>query len=100
MRDRDFEFWLANTYRTAQQQSMQASTVRNTLADCRLVERYEGDLDEHYRRDGMQRLLARFVYSRDEEARHVKPRHSIPISGCWVNARPCFRLPTVPWGVR
>lgn len=83
MRDDDFEFWLANTYRTKQGEPMQSSTVKNTLADCRLVEKHEGDLDEHYRKDGMRSLLARFAYTRNEEARRVKPRHNIPINGCW-----------------
>lgn len=55
----------------------QASRVSN----CRTVERSEGDLDLHFERDGMELLLQRLAYSK-EEARAGKPlRHGVPIDG-------------------
>ncbi len=55
----------------------QASRVSN----CRTVERYEGDLDLHFERDGLESLLQRLKYSK-EEARAGRPlRHGIPIDG-------------------
>lgn len=75
---RDFEFWLENTYKIAGGKQMDRRSRQSRISNVRNVEEYEGNLDEHYRRDKMASLLRRFEYSRDEEARHVAPRHRVP----------------------
>jgi hypothetical protein len=78
MRDRDFEFWLEHTYKTPQGRLMQKNSRQDRISNCRNVEEYEGDLDEHYRKDQMASLLKRLTYSRSEEERGIPPRHRVP----------------------
>ena len=81
MRDRDFEFWMETIYMTSQGRTLERQTRQNRISNCRHVEEYEGDLDAHYAKDQMLGLIRRFDYGKDEEARNVKPRHSVPIDG-------------------
>jgi len=53
----------------------------NALSRCRRVERFEGNLDEHFDKDGMDSLLYRLEYSQRDEDLELQPRHSIPIEG-------------------
>lgn len=78
MRDRDFEFWLEHTYKTPQGHLMDKKSRQNRISNCRHVEEYEGNLDEHYRKDKMEGLLKRLTYSKSEEDRGLSPRHRIP----------------------
>ena len=41
------------------------STIRSRTANCGRLAQYEGDLDGHFDRDGMEELLARLTYSTD-----------------------------------
>ena len=44
------------------------------------MEKFEGDLDEHFANDRMAALLARLTYSREDERSGREPRHSITFS--------------------
>ncbi len=60
---------------------MNLRTRASRVSNCRTVERYEGDLDLHFERDGLELLLQRLEYSR-EDARAGRPLgHRIPIDG-------------------
>ena len=87
MRDRDFEFWLEGIYKTASGEPVDRKTRQDTLANCRRVERYLGDLDLHYTEDGMGGLLRKFDYGRAEESRGIPPPHGIPIGGTSTQLR-------------
>ena len=57
------------------------STIRSRTANCGRLTQYEGDLDGHFDRDGMEELLARLTYSTDDQRRGLPPRHRVPIDG-------------------
>ena len=50
-----------------------ATTIASRVSNCRRVERFEGDLDDHYDADGLKGLLDRLNPG--------EPRHRIPIDG-------------------
>lgn len=57
------------------------STISSRIENCKRLARYEGDLDAHFDRDGMEDLLARLTYSTDDQRRSRRPRHSVPFNG-------------------
>ena len=75
MRDDDFARWLKNIYKTRKGTSLVAAAQRDSISRCRLIERYEGDLDKNFLQDGLKRILSRL------ECPDVNPRHDIPIDG-------------------
>ena len=75
MREQEFRFWLEHhTYLTDDAQ-------KDALSRCRRMERYEGDLDQHFIEDRMGGLLERLKYSTGDEACLAPPSHSMPING-------------------
>ena len=56
-------------------------TIRSRTANCGRLARFEGDLDGHFDRDGMEELIARLTYSTDDQRRGQPPRHCVPIDG-------------------
>ena len=56
-------------------------SIRSILSNCYRVERYEGDLDEHFENDGMDALLGWLDYSTADERMGVQQRHNVPIRG-------------------
>ena len=56
-------------------------TVGSRLANCKRVERYEGDLDEHFENDGLISLIRRLSYSTQDETQSRPAQHAVPISG-------------------
>ncbi len=60
---------------------MNARTVGSRISNCRRVERAEGDLDEHYRRDHLEGILARLTYTTEDGRRSRTPKHQIEITG-------------------
>ena len=58
-----------------------AGTIRSRTANCGRLARYEGDLDGHFDKDGMEELFARLTYSTDDQRRGQPPRHCVPING-------------------
>lgn len=81
MREEEFNLWLRNVYVTRDGGRMDASTRGSRTANCKTVENYEGDLDEHVERDGLKDLLSRLAYSTTDERQNNKARHRIPING-------------------
>jgi hypothetical protein len=81
MNKASFHRWLAETYVTERGTRMNLQAQGARVSNCRTVERYEGDLDLHFERDGLESLLQRLAYSK-KEARAERPlRHGIPIDG-------------------
>lgn len=68
-----FQRWLSDRY--------DDRTCSSRLSNCRRIEEFEGDLDEHFSRNGMSELLQRLTYSRDDLAAGRLPEHRIPIAG-------------------
>jgi hypothetical protein len=71
----DFQQYLRDVRRLSDR------TIGSRLSNCRRVEQYEGDLDEHFESDQCQNLLWRLTYSADDQDRGSTPRHRIPIDG-------------------
>jgi hypothetical protein len=70
----EFQQWLQ------QCPTISLAPERDALARCRRVEKFEGDLDQHFAIDRMATLLARLKYSREDERSGLAPRHSITFS--------------------
>lgn len=79
MLEYDFRNYLRNVRR------LKEKTVANRLSNCRRVEEYEGDLDQHFDADQCQNLLWRLTYSADDHDRKRQPKHKIPIDGNVLN---------------
>lgn len=73
MRTEQFEAWL-RTF-------CSRSVTRTRLSNCKRVDDYEGDLDQHYESDGMDELQARLTYSTDDDRNDRPLLHSMPIAG-------------------
>lgn len=73
----EFEFgnYLRNVRRSEE------GTISSRISDCNRVERYEGDLDEHFDNDQCQALLGRLTYSTHDQQLNRPPKHKIPIDG-------------------
>ena len=71
----DFQQYLRDVQR------LREPTIGSRISNCRRVERYEGDLDEHFRSDQCQNLLWQLTYSTDDQNRNRTPKHRIPIDG-------------------
>ena len=75
MQEGRFERWLLGI------RGFSHNTVGSRLSNCRRLETYEGDLDEHFDRDHLKGLIARLEYSATDERHEVRPRHDVPIDG-------------------
>ena len=75
MQEAQFERWLLDI------RGLSHRTVGSRLSNCRRVETYEGDLDDHFDRDRLEGLIARLAYSTTDERRNAPPRHGVPIDG-------------------
>lgn len=62
------------------------NTITAQLHRCSYVERFEGDLDEHFARDRMQTLLQKLAYSADDEHQQMPNPTALPL-GPNVNIR-------------
>lgn len=58
----DYKDWLES-------QELAEGTVNAQLYRCSQVEKYEGDLEEHFAKDRMQSLLRKLAYSAEDERR-------------------------------
>ena len=56
-------------------------TIQNRISNCKNVEYYEGDLDQHYLKDYGLSLLDRLSYSAADEIHNLPPKHNINIDG-------------------
>ena len=73
MREKLFRNWLENTFKV--------ETIDSRVSNCRRVEKFENDLDEHFNKDRLRSLSERLVYSKEDENRNLPARHPIPIEG-------------------
>ena len=73
------------------ERGMNPHTCTSRASNCRRVEVYEGDLDEHFRNDRMQSLLNRLQYSKRDEIAKAAARHKIPINGSCFNGTATLR---------
>jgi hypothetical protein len=72
MDKKGFEKWL---------KSIGYGAISSRIANCNTVEKYEGDLDKHFKEDNCNALLNKLEYTRENEEREDKPKHAIPIGG-------------------
>ena len=75
MQTEQFKTWLTERYPTSE------TTVNNRLANCKNVERYYGDLDEHYQRDKCNTIIEELTYGIDDERANRPQRHVVKIEG-------------------
>lgn len=66
-------------------------TVASRLSNCRVVEKWEGDLDDHFKRDRLDGLIARLTYTKDDEKQSRPARHKIPIDGNVYNGTATYK---------
>ena len=70
-----FKAWLRGA------RGLDPRTIDSRVANCKRVERFEGDLDAHFDADGLHRLMERLIYSTSDARYGREPRHSVPIDG-------------------
>lgn len=85
MRIEQFQDWLRNV------RGLPKRSIGSRISNCKRLERYEGDLDQHFERDRMVDLLGRLAYSTTDERTHTPPRHGIPITGNVYNGTATLR---------
>ena len=71
----EFKIWLD------EENGSDFRTIQSRISNCRTVENYEGDLDEHYAKDNGLSLLERLSYSTEDQRNQSEPKHKIPING-------------------
>ena len=77
MRDSDFIRWLEETYRIPAGGRMKREARQSRVSNCRRVEEFLGDLDQHWRSDRLAHVIDVLTFSRADSA----PKHDIPIDG-------------------
>lgn len=75
MREMEFRHYLETMRR------LQRHTIQSRVANCKRVESYEGDLDDHFQSDRLLSLMKRLTYSAEDQHRNREPNHKVPIAG-------------------
>lgn len=91
MQTREFRRWLENEYLQRSGKPLAAGTQVSRTANCSTVEQYEGDLDQHFDRDGLAGLLRKLAFTTEERDGGQRPRHRIPINGDALNGSTTYR---------
>jgi len=60
---------------------LSTKVIGDYIYRCRRVEKYEGDLDVHYKLDEGNSLLSRLTYTKQDEKMRCQPSHSIDFKG-------------------
>ena len=81
MNEEALRFWLTDLRQTETGRPLDARTVNSRIANCKTVERHEGDLDREFDRDKLRGLLERLRYSTSDERSNKPAAHKIPING-------------------
>ena len=81
MMESEFRDYLRSLHRRDGGNRFQERTVQNRVSNCKNVERYEGDLDQHFDKDQCRDLLQRLSYSAANHDTNNPPDHKIPIDG-------------------
>ena len=79
MRWERFAAWLDT------ERGLATRTIGSRISNCRRVERYEGDLDDQFRADGLASLMDRLKYSTEDVQYRRRPKHNVPINGNLYN---------------
>ncbi len=66
-------------------------TISSRLSNCRRIEEFEGDLDDHFNKDSGVSLSDRLQYSTQDQKNGTQAKHSIPINGNIYNGTATFR---------
>ncbi len=86
-----FKAWLQTSYLQKTGQALAAGTQISRIANCSTIEQIEGDLDEHFERDGMESILRMLTYSVPDFEKGIAPKHHIPIRGNVWNGTTTYR---------
>jgi len=81
MRKQEFKTWLKSIYISTTGSPLNQSTCRSRIANCQNAEKFEGDLDDHFRADQFTSLLQRLTYSQNDLQRGLATKHNVPIDG-------------------
>ena len=84
MQESQFYNWLINN-------GYDDRTISSRLSNCRRIEEFEGDLDDHFSKDSGANLISRLQYSSQNQTNGEKEKHSIPINGNIYNGTATFR---------
>jgi len=57
------------------------NTIQNRISNCKNVENYEGNLDEHFMKNYGLSLMEKLSYSMSDERNKSPAKHKIPIDG-------------------
>ena len=72
-------------------QRFTGNTPKSRFANCQRVEKYEGDLDQHFLEEQGSALLEKLSYSREDQRINIPAKHNIPISGDVYNGTATLR---------
>lgn len=86
-----FRQWLRTSYLQINGNLLAEGTQVSRTANCSTIEQCEGDLDDHFDRDGMADLLERLSYSTTDQHAKIEPRHRISINGDIANGSTTYR---------
>jgi len=86
-----FKAWLQTSYLQKTGQPLAAGTQISRIANCSTIEQIEGDLDEHFERDGMESILHMLTYSVQDHDKGIRAKHHIPIRGNVWNGTTTYR---------
>ncbi len=84
MKEADYRQWLED-------QKYEAKTISTRMSDTAHVEKFHGDLDEHYASDRMANLIDRLKYSRDDQRKNRLNPSKIPFKGDIHNQLASYR---------
>jgi len=86
MRKDEFKEWLQIKFPETQ------TTVNNRISNCRNIEKYYGDLDDHFLKDRCKSIIEELLYS-TEDGREKRPqRHKVPIVGNIVTGSATLKM--------
>ncbi len=91
MNSEAFKKWLLTEYVQRNGKPLGRGTQISRVANCSTVEQIEGNLDEHFQRDGLRSLLERLSYTSDDAREGRAARHRVPIDGDIANGTSTYR---------
>ena len=90
MQEQPFRAWLRDVLELSSQY------IANLVSQCKRVEKHEGDLEAHWKADGLEGLLDRLTYSRKDERDDRPPR--IPVEGDAYNGMAVLKSAVTRYG--
>jgi hypothetical protein len=86
--ENEFHEWLSYKYGDGEDQK---GTINSRKANYSTVCKYEGDLEDHFLKNGCQTLLARLTYTAEDKRHNRKQKHKIPITGDIKNGTATYK---------